>query len=149
MIGNFGRCIVDNNTDVLYTPLGYQMMFRIVIFALVTVALNVAAIAHCRVGGMAMAAAGLGEIQSATHEHQSDCGKQEKRVCDAMVQLTAPDKPAVASALGKPLFAPVSGTQLIVVTPVLALSQQRWHPPPTGGRSSFKAIHARTGRLLV
>lgn len=124
------------------------MMFRIFIFALVTVALNVAAIAHCRLGGMSLDA-NAGETQSANHDHQTDCGKPEKRVCDAMVQLTAPDKPAAAPNLAKTLFVMVAVAPQSLVINVPVSSLQRWHPPPSGGRAPFKAIYARTGRLLV
>ncbi len=44
------------------------MMFRIVLFALLTLALNMAAIAHCRVGGMSMDIAGAGISQDGTHD---------------------------------------------------------------------------------
>lgn len=126
------------------------MMFRIVLFVLLTIGLNVAAIAHCRVGGMSAQGAGAGENQTGTHDHQSDCGKPEKRICDAMVQMTAPDQPSVGPALDKGVFAPVALAPLIVTTPLLpALSLRQWRPPPSGRSSPFKATHARTGRLLV
>ncbi len=92
------------------------MMFRIVLFALLTLALNVAAIAHCRVGGMAMGVAGVGETRDGTHDRKSDCDKPEKRVCDAMVQMTAPDQPSVAPALFKSALASVVFAPSIVTT---------------------------------
>ena len=125
------------------------MMFRTVLFVLLTLALNVAAIAHCRVGGMSMNVAGAGEPQSGTHDHKADCEKPEKRVCDAMVQLTAPDQPSVAPALVKIAFASVVFAASVDETPVIAPSLRQWHPPPDGRRSSFKTFYARTGRLLV
>ena len=124
------------------------MMFRIGLLALLTVALNVAAIAHCRVGAMSFEGAGIGERQSASHDHQSDCGKADKRICDAMVQSTAPSAPDVSPTLnaipypGPTLVALVS----VPLSGVAALAT--WHPPnPASG--SFKAVYARTGRLLV
>lgn len=124
-------------------------MFRIVLFAVLTLALNVAAIAHCRVGGMSMDLAGFGESQSGAHDHQSDCDKPDKRVCDAMVQLTAPDQPSIAPTLVKNPLASIVFAPPIVTTPAMAPSLRQWHPPPNGGSSSFKTIYARTGRLLV
>lgn len=124
-------------------------MFRIVLFAVLTLALNVAAIAHCRVGGMSMGAAGTGESQDTTHNHKADCDKPEKRVCDAMVQMAAPDQPSVAPSLVKSAYASVVFAPSIVTTPAVAPSLRQWHPPPIAGSSSFKAIYARTGRLLV
>ena len=134
--------------EAFYIPPSGIMMFRVVLLAVLTLALNVAAIAHCRVGGMSMDVAGVGEHQSGT-QHQSDCGKSEKRVCDAMVQLTAPDQAFVApvlvkSAAGSFVFAPSA-----VTTPAVALSLRQGRPPPNGARSPFKTIYARTGRLLV
>jgi hypothetical protein len=123
-------------------------MFRIVLFAVLTLALNVAAIAHCRVGGMSMDLAGFGESQSEAHDYQSDCDKPDKRVCDAMVQLTAPDQTSVAPALVKSAFASVVFAPSIVTMPAIAPSLRLWHPPPNGRSSSFKTIHARTGRFL-
>lgn len=125
------------------------MMFRIVLFGLLTLALNVAAIAHCRVGSMPMNIAGASVSQDGTHDHKADCNKPEKRVCDAMVQLTAPDQPSVAPAIVKIAFASVVFAASIEKTPAIAPSLRQWHPPPNGRRSSFKAIYARTGRLLV
>lgn len=125
------------------------MMFRIVLFFVLTLALTVAAIAHCRVGGMSMNVAGAGVSQDATHDHKADCDKPEKRVCDAMVQMTAPDQPSVAPTLVKSTFESVVFAPLIVATPALTPSLRQWHPPPISGSSPFKAIHARTGRLLV
>jgi hypothetical protein len=142
-----GDLALTINEAFYIPPLGI-MMFRVVLLAVLTLALNVAAIAHCRVGGVSMGVAGVGEHQSGTH-HQSDCGKSEKRVCDAMVQLTAPDQAFVApvlvkSAAGSFVFAPSA-----VTTPAVALSLRQGRPPPNGARSPFKTTYARTGRLLV
>lgn len=147
MIASSGVIALTINKTFYIPPLGI-MMFRIVLFAVLTLALNVAAIAHCRVGGMSMDVAGVGAHQSGTH-HQSDCGKSEKRVCDAMVQLTAPDQAFAAPTLVKSgavsfVFAPST-----VTTPTVALSSRQGRPPPNGASSPFKAIYARTGRLLV
>ncbi|MEQ1866260.1 MAG: hypothetical protein ABL996_16605 [Micropepsaceae bacterium] len=124
-------------------------MFRIGLIALLTLALNVAAIAHCRVGAVSMDVASVGESQSGTQDHQSDCDRPDKRVCDAMVQLTAPDQPSVAPALFKSAFASVVLAPSIVATPAIAPSLWQWRPPPNGGSNSFKTIYARTGRFLV
>lgn len=125
------------------------MMFRIFLFALLTVALSVAGIAHCRVGGMSMGLAGAGESQVGAHDHKADCDKTEKRVCDAMVQLTAPDQPSVVRALVKDALTSVVHAASVVKSPAVSPSLRRWHSPPDGASSSFKTIYARTGRLLV
>lgn len=125
------------------------MMFRIFLFGLLTLALNVAAIAHCRVGGMPMNIAGASVSLDETHDHKADCNKPEKRVCDAMVQLTAPDQPSVTPALVKIAFVSVVFAASLEKAPAIAPSLRQWHPPPNGGSSPFKAIYARTGRLLV
>jgi hypothetical protein len=125
------------------------MMFRTVLLVLLTLALNVAAIAHCRVGGMSMNVADAGELQSGTHDHKADCEKPEKRVCDAMVQLTAPDQPSAAPSLVRSAFASVVFATSIEKTPAIAPSLRQWHPPPDGRSSTFKTVYARTGRLLV
>ena len=142
-----GDLALTINEAFYIPPLGI-MMFRVVLLAVLTLALNVAAIAHCRVGGVSMDVAGVGAHQNGTH-HQSDCGKSEKRVCDAMVQLTAPDQAFVAPVLVKGaagwfVFAPSAMT-----TPAVALSLRQGRPPPNGVRSPFKTTYARTGRLLV
>lgn len=120
-------------------------MLRIVLFALLTLALNVAAIAHCRVGGMSMSVLGA----DASHDHKADCDKPEKRVCDAMVQMTAPDQSSIAPALVKSDFAPLVFAPSLATTLANTPSLRQWHPPPDGRASSFKEIYARTGRLLV
>jgi len=125
-----------------------MMMFRVVLVALLTVALNVAAVAHCRVGAMSMDGAGTGDQQSASHDHQSDCGKSDKRVCDAMVQLTAPNTPDVSPTLDAVAYpAPVFLTAVSIPLSRTA-AVANWHPP-NRAPASFKSTYARTGRLLV
>jgi hypothetical protein len=124
------------------------MMFRVALFALLSLALNVAAIAHCRVSGPPAQPAELGAHHSASHDHQSDCGKPEKRICDAMVQLTAPDQPPVVPALDKAASIALVVAPAIASIPANAVTRASWHPP-NERTSSFKSMHARTGRLLV
>lgn len=140
--------LLTNATQVCIPPLGIMMLFRAALLLLLTVALNAAAISHCRVGGMTMDVTGGGGVQSKTHDHEPDCGKPEKRICDAMVQMTAPDQPSVApilvqGSLGSPVFA------TLTMTPTLSSSSWQWHPPPIGGHNIFKEMYARNGRLLV
>lgn len=125
------------------------MLFRATLLLLLTVALNAAAMVPCRVGGMTMDFVLGGKNQSNTHDHQSDCGKSEKRICDAMVQMTAPDQPSVAPALSKNAFVSVVFESSIVSASAIDPSLWRWHPPPDRESRLFKTIYARTGRLLV
>ena len=125
------------------------MLFRATLLLLLTVALNAAAIAHCRVGGMTMDVAGGNESQSKSHDHQRDCDKPEKRICDAMVQMTAPDQPSLTPVLAKNAFASVVFEPSIVIASAIDPSLWQWHPPPNGENRPFKTIYARTGRLLV
>ena len=122
------------------------MILRALLVVLLAVASVATAAAQCRVGAsFEHALAGAGQHHNAMGHHGKGDGAKAPRVCDTMVQATAPHAPAVAPSL----------TSIAVATMVVATelprplsTMRRAHRPPDRSRH-FKDIYARTGRLLV
>jgi len=126
-----------------------MIILRALLVGLLTVAFSATAWARCCVGlsfEAALSHAAMDHHSSMDHDAQGDCGSSEPRACDAMVQATAPQAPAVAPLLVS------HGVFPIVVTgalshPVLFAVRRTDRPPDRTRR--FRDFYARTGRLLV
>jgi hypothetical protein len=126
-----------------------MMMLRALLAALLTVALSATGWANCCVGlsfEAALSHRGTAHHHgSSDHHDKGDCGKSTPRACDAMVQASAPQGPAMAPVLSSHAVVPIVVTR--TPDPVLFSIRRSDRPPDRGQR--FRDIYARTGRLLV
>lgn len=132
-----------------YARLGIMIIFRALLVGLLTVAFTVTAWAHCCVGlGFEAALSHAAQVQHGTidHDDEGDCGKSKARVCDAMVQASAPQAPVIAPSLlphaASPIFVASESSAPVFVV------DAGTDPPPLRAQR-FKDIYAKTGRLLV
>ncbi len=120
-----------------------MMILRALLVAWLTVAFVATAWAQCGVGASFEHA-----VSPARHDHMSmgHHAKHAPRACDAMVQATAPQAPAVAPSLTS-VAVPMSVVAAVLQDPLLVAVRRAERPPDRSRR--FKDTYARTGRLLV
>lgn len=134
---------------VEYAHLGIMIVFRALLVGLLTVALTVTAWANCCVGlapEVALSHAAQDQHASTDHDDEGDCGDSEARACDAMVQASAPQAPAVALPL-LPRAVPPTFVACESSAPIFVVDAGT--DPPQLRAQRFKDIFAKNGRLLV
>lgn len=125
------------------------MILRATLAALLTAAFIVTAVVHCCVGlsfDAMLSHAPSPRHSSTDHDGDNDCGKSERRVCDAMVQSMAPQTFVSAPLLASHEIPPV--VPAAPLTDPAYVAARRTDRPPDRA-SSFKDFHAKTGRLLI